>query len=146
MNHTDLYWYLLGFALRGPLGPEGRQPAAANNCGCLARGGARTEFASSRLHIAHLRLRPSEARNQTNSTSYFVFEGSHFPRLIQNSCNQPRPEINLTRRVRSFLRVPHVPTSQGSSGTAATIRAFLRVPTSQGSSGTAATNRGQKST
>ena len=63
-------------------------------------------------------LQPTEARNQPNSASYIVFEGSHFARLIQNSCNHPRPEINLTRQVGSFLRVP---TTQSSSGRAATI-------------------------
>ena len=58
-----------------------------------------TETASSRFHVEHF------------PGLKIVFEGSHFSGLIRDSCNQP----SLTRRVRSFLRVP---TSQGSSGTA----------------------------
>ena len=102
-------------------GPFGARRAAASCCcagGCLAR-----EALAKSLRGCLEETLFGKPRKQTETASS-RFHVEHFPGLIRDSCNQPRPEINLTRRVRSFLRVP----------------------TSQNSSGTAATSQGQKST
>ena len=91
MNHTDLYRYRLGFAFRGPLGPEGRQPAAADNGGCLAQGGAAKVFEE-----------PLEMKSEEHGLRLLQVDSI----LHIYGCDQPRPNINLTRRVRPFLRVP----------------------------------------